>query len=59
VARDGGEHASRLEKLVAGATPAPIDRFVVKEKGRLVFVAVETVDWICHAGRELRALLDT
>lgn len=50
VERDGGEHASRLEKLVAGAAPAPLERFVVKDKGRLVFVAVETVDWIEAAG---------
>jgi two-component system LytT family response regulator len=50
VARDDGEHATRLEKLVAGAAPAPLERFVVKDNGRLVFVAVETVDWIEAAG---------
>jgi len=50
VERDGGEHASRLEALVAGTAPPPLDRFVVKDKGRLVFVAVETVDWIEAAG---------
>lgn len=50
VAHDGAAQASRLEALVAGDAPRPLDRFVVKHGGRLLFVPVDTVEWIEAAG---------
>ncbi len=45
---------SRLERLVAGTDRPPLDRLVVREGGRLVFVAVDQVDWIEAAGNYVK-----
>lgn len=45
---------SRLERLVAGKDRPPLDRLVVREGGRLVFVAVDQVDWIEAAGNYVK-----
>lgn len=52
-ARD--EPDDRVATLVAGGGPEQeLERFVVREGGRLVFVPVEAVDWIEAAGNYVR-----
>lgn len=48
VERERGSQSARLEALVPGS--APLERFVVRASGRLVFVPVGAVDWIEAAG---------
>ena len=54
--------ADRLERLLRrvdlsgrrGDAPPPLDRLVVKENGRMMFVDVEAIDWIEAAGNYVR-----
>jgi two-component system LytT family response regulator len=41
-------------EVETGATPATIDRLVVKSRGRTYFVTLDTVDWIEAAGNYVR-----
>lgn len=52
----GGDEgaAARLDALVGPAPQAPIDRVVVREGSRLVFVALDAVDWIEAAGNYVK-----
>jgi two-component system, LytTR family, response regulator len=52
-ARD--EPDERVAALIAGGSaPQKLERFVVRDGGRLVFVPVEAVDWIEAAGNYVR-----
>ena len=44
----------RVASLIARGADQPLERFVVREGGRLVFVPVEVVDWIEAAGNYVR-----
>lgn len=48
VERERGGQSERLEALVPSS--APLERFVVRSGGRLVFVPVDAVDWIEAGG---------
>jgi len=48
------EPDERVASLVARGAEQPLERFVVREGGRLVFVPVESVDWIEAAGNYVR-----
>jgi two-component system LytT family response regulator len=57
-----------LEELKTSAVePAPLERIVIKEQGRIFFLGVEEIDWLCaqgnyvelHAGRETHLLRET
>ncbi len=50
--RDGPDR--RVAALVDGDATQPLERFVVRGGGRLVFVPVESVDWIEAAGNYVR-----
>jgi two-component system LytT family response regulator len=54
VERDRDEPDTRVTALVAGDSPQPLQRFVVRGGGKLVFVPVETVEWIEAAGNYVR-----
>jgi two-component system, LytTR family, response regulator len=51
-ARD--EPDERVAALVGGSAHQPLERFVVREGGQLVFVPVDSVDWIEAAGNYVR-----
>jgi two-component system, LytTR family, response regulator len=48
------EPDQRVAALVGGDTSQPLERFVVRAGGRLVFVPVDSVDWIEAAGNYVR-----
>ncbi|HEY9014013.1 MAG TPA: LytTR family DNA-binding domain-containing protein, partial [Gemmatimonadales bacterium] len=48
------EPDERVASMVARGAEQPLERFVVREGGRLVFVPVESVDWIEAAGNYVR-----
>ena len=54
VGRDADEPDKRVAALVAGNQAQPLERFVVRAGGRLVFVPVDSVDWIEAAGNYVR-----
>jgi two-component system LytT family response regulator len=54
VARDTDEPDKRVAALVGNKAPPPLERFVVRGGGKLVFVPVESVDWIEAAGNYVR-----
>jgi two-component system, LytTR family, response regulator len=54
VERETDEPAKRVAALVGGDAPPPLERFVVREGGRLWFVPVESVEWIEAAGNYVR-----
>lgn len=54
VERETDEPAKRVAALVSGGAPPPLERFVVRESGRLWFVPVESVEWIEAAGNYVR-----
>jgi two-component system, LytTR family, response regulator len=54
VERETDEPAKRVAALVGGGAPPPLERFVVREGGRLWFVPVESVEWIEAAGNYVR-----
>lgn len=55
------------ELKATGAQPAPVERVVIKEQGRISFLSVDEIDWLCaqgnyvqlHAGRETHLLRET
>jgi two-component system, LytTR family, response regulator len=54
VGRASDEPDSRTTALMGEGAPKPLERFVVRGGGRLVFVAVESVEWIEAAGNYVR-----
>jgi len=57
-----------LDELKAtGSSAAPIERVVIKEHGRISFLGVDEIDWLCaqgnyvqlHSGRETHLLRET
>jgi two-component system LytT family response regulator len=54
VGREADEPDRRVAALIAGNAPQPLERFVVRGGGRLVFVPVDSVDWIEAAGNYVR-----
>ena len=54
VEREADEPDKRVAALVGGAVAPPLERFVVRGGGRLLFVPVESVDWIEAAGNYVR-----
>jgi two-component system, LytTR family, response regulator len=54
VAQNTDEPDTRISALVAGDALPPLERFVVRGGGKLVFVPVESVDWIEAAGNYVR-----
>jgi len=54
VRREADEPDTRLAGLVAGQAAPPLQRFVVRGGGRLVFVPADSVDWIEAAGNYVR-----
>jgi two-component system LytT family response regulator len=54
VERGTDEPDKRVAALVGGDETQPLERFVVRGGGRLVFVSVESVDWIEAAGNYVR-----
>jgi len=54
VRREADETDTRLAGLVAGQAAPPLQRFVVRGGGRLVFVPADSVDWIEAAGNYVR-----
>jgi two-component system, LytTR family, response regulator len=54
VERERDEPDSRVAALVVGEASRPLERFVVRGGGKLVFVPVESVDWIEAAGNYVR-----
>jgi two-component system LytT family response regulator len=66
VEREGRERATgRLEALLAllakrpRETPAPLERLVVREDGRLHFVAVAAIEWVEAAGNYVKLHVGT
>jgi two-component system LytT family response regulator len=54
VAQNTDEPDTNISALVAGDALPPLERFVVRGGGKLVFVPVESVDWIEAAGNYVR-----
>jgi two-component system LytT family response regulator len=54
VEQDQDEPDRRVAALVGGGAPQPLERFVVRGGGRLLFVPVDSVDWIEAAGNYVR-----
>jgi two-component system, LytTR family, response regulator len=54
VRRDADEPDSRVAGLVAGQSAQPLQRFVVRGGGRLMFVPADSVEWIEAAGNYVR-----
>jgi two-component system LytT family response regulator len=54
VGRSSDEPDGRVSALMGGDPPKPLERFVVRGGGRLVFLPVESVDWIEAAGNYVR-----
>jgi two-component system, LytTR family, response regulator len=54
VERETDEPDKRVAALVGGAAPQPLERFVIRAGGRLVFVPVGSVEWIEAAGNYVR-----
>jgi two-component system, LytTR family, response regulator len=54
VEQEKDEPDRRVAALVGGNATQPLERFVVRGGGRLVFVPVESVDWIEAAGNYVR-----
>jgi hypothetical protein len=54
VEQERDEPDRRVAALVGGAATQPLERFVVRGGGRLVFVPVESVEWIEAAGNYVR-----
>jgi two-component system, LytTR family, response regulator len=54
VAQNTDEPDARISALVAGDALPPLDRFVVRGGGKLLFVPVDSVDWIEAAGNYVR-----
>jgi two-component system, LytTR family, response regulator len=54
VEQERDEPDRRVAALVGGDAAKPLERFVVRGGGRLVFVAVQSVDWIEAAGNYVR-----
>jgi two-component system, LytTR family, response regulator len=54
VERESDEPDKRVAALIGGEAPQPLERFVVRGAGKLVFVPVESVDWIEAAGNYVR-----
>jgi two-component system LytT family response regulator len=54
VERGSDEADRRVAALVGGGGSQPLERFVVRGGGRLVFVPVDSVDWIEAAGNYVR-----
>jgi two-component system, LytTR family, response regulator len=54
VAENTEEPDTGISALVAGEAPPPLERFVVRGGGKLVFVPAESVDWIEAAGNYVR-----
>jgi two-component system, LytTR family, response regulator len=52
--RAGDEPDERVAAFVGRGAHQPLERFVVREGGRLVFVPVDVVDWIEAAGNYVR-----
>ena len=54
VEQERDEPDQRVAALVGGNAIQPVERFVVRGEGRLVFVPVESVNWIEAAGNYVR-----
>ena len=54
VGRASDEPDGRVSALMGGGPPKPLDRFVVRGGGRLIFLPVESVAWIEAAGNYVR-----
>jgi two-component system LytT family response regulator len=54
VQQERDEPDQRVAALVGGDGPQPLERFVVRGGGRLMFVPVDSVDWIEAAGNYVR-----
>jgi two-component system, LytTR family, response regulator len=54
VTQNTDEPDAKVSALVAGNAVPPLERFVVRGGGKLVFVPVESVDWIEAAGNYVR-----
>jgi two-component system LytT family response regulator len=54
VGREADEPDKRVASLMASNPAQPLERFVVRGGGRLVFVPVDSVDWIEAAGNYVR-----
>jgi two-component system LytT family response regulator len=54
VEQERDEPDQRVAALVGRDTPQPLERFVVRSGGRLMFVPVNSVDWIEAAGNYVR-----
>ena len=54
IRREADEPDSRIARLVNADSSQPIERFVVRGGGRLLFVTVDSVDWIEAAGNYVR-----
>lgn len=54
IGRDTDEPDKRVAALLSGGAAQTLERFVVRGGGRLVFVPVESVDWIEAAGNYVR-----
>jgi two-component system, LytTR family, response regulator len=54
VTRESDEPGAGVSSLVSGDRAQPLDRFVVRADGRLLFVPTDSVDWIEAAGNYVR-----
>jgi two-component system, LytTR family, response regulator len=54
VEQERDEPDQRVEALIGQEASRPLERFVVRGGGRLVFIPVESVDWIEAAGNYVR-----
>jgi two-component system, LytTR family, response regulator len=54
VGRASDEPDGRVSALLGGGVSKPLERFVVRGGGRLVFLPVESVEWIEAAGNYVR-----
>jgi two-component system LytT family response regulator len=54
VAQNTDEPDTRISALIAGDALPPLERFVVRGGGKLVFVPADSVDWIEAAGNYVR-----